>query len=87
LDAHSSRGKFESNPLLRKSDGRFSVGKAVGLKSAVGVGMFVLQQRTAKHAPHKNYYKGFTIATAAAAGTMGAVAARNYGVARPEPSR
>ena len=43
LDAHSSAGKRELNPLLSNSEGRFSARKAAMIKSAVGGGFFAVQ--------------------------------------------
>jgi hypothetical protein len=43
LDAHSSQGRREANPLLRNGDGRFSNGKASLFKAALGGGFFAFQ--------------------------------------------
>ena len=80
LDAHSSVGRRELNPLLRNSDGAFSTRKAALLKSAVGGGFFAVQWWIARKNPHTNHYKAFAIATGSAATGLGVVAARNYGV-------
>lgn len=45
LDIMSSIGKYELNPLVRRSDGKFSVGRGVGLKTLV-VGSNLLLQHT-----------------------------------------
>ena len=80
LDAHSSAGRRELNPLLRNSDGTFSARKAALIKSALGGGFFAVQWWIARKNPHTNHYKAFTMATGAAAAGLGVVAARNYGV-------
>lgn len=38
-DAYSSRGRVERNPLLRNEYGRFSAGRAIGLKSATAASL------------------------------------------------
>lgn len=78
LDAHSSAGRPELNPLLRGKDGKFSVGRAALIKAAIGGGFFGLQWWMTKTNPETNYFKSFTIATGAAAGGLGAIAVRNY---------
>jgi hypothetical protein len=80
LDAHSSAGRLEANPLLRDSNGVFSGRKAVVVKSAAGGGFFALQAWLARRNPGENHYKTFTIATGAVTAGLGAVAVRNYGV-------
>ena len=80
LDAHSSVGRRELNPLLRDSNGAFSTRKAALLKSAVGGGFFAVQWWIARKNPHTNHYKAFAIATGSAATGLGVVAVRNYGV-------
>jgi len=80
LDAHSSSGRRELNPLLRNNDGTFSNRKAALMKSAIGGGFFAVQWWIARKNPHTNHYKAFSIATGAAAAGLGVVAASNYGV-------
>ena len=82
LDAHSSTGRRELNPLLRNADGTFSGRKAAMVKAAVGGGFFAFQWWTQRRNPQANHYKAFTIATGAAAAGFGAVAVRNYGNAK-----
>ena len=84
LDAHSSAGRRELNPLLRNSDGTFSARKAALIKSAVGGGFFAVQWWIARKNPHTNHYKPFAIATGAAAAGLGVVSVRNYGVSKVE---
>ncbi len=80
LDAHSSQGRREANPLLRNSDGRFSNGKASLLKGALGGGFFAFQWWTAKKNPEVNHYRAFTLTNTAVTAGLGAVAIRNYGL-------
>ena len=82
LDAHSSAGRRELNPLLRNSDGTFSARKAAFIKSGLGGGFFAVQWWIARKSPHTNHYKAFTMATGAAAAGLGVVAVRNYGVSK-----
>lgn len=82
LDAHSSSGRFEGNPLLRDDSGVFSDRKALVVKSAAGGGFFALQCWLAHRNPGENHYKTFAVATGAATAALGAVAVRNYGVAK-----
>lgn len=84
LDAHSSQGRREANPLLRNSDGRFSNGKASILKGAIGGGFFAFQWWTAKKHPEANYYRAFTIANTGATAGLGAITIRNYGLPAPQ---
>lgn len=78
LDAQSSSGRRELNPLLRDDQGRFSSSKAAVWKSAIGGGFFALQWWLARRNPDRNYYKTFTIATGSAAAGLGVVAIHNY---------
>jgi hypothetical protein len=82
LDAHSSSGRLEGNPLLRDSYGVFSGRKALVVKSAAGGGFFALQCWLAHKNPSENYYKTFSVATGAATAALGAVAVRNYSVGK-----
>ena len=83
FDLHSSHGKMELNPLLRSSDGRFSTGRAAAMKGGIGAGFIALQGWMIHKSPKKNLYKHFTFANGAAAGGLGALAVRNYGIPRP----
>ncbi len=80
LDANSSSGKLEANPLLRGSDGTFSSGRATAIKAGAGIGLFAYQAWAIHKAPEKNLYKGFTVVNSAAAGGLAAIAARNSGM-------
>ncbi len=78
LDVQSSRGHFESNPLVRDSSGRFAPGKAATLKLAIGGAFFGTQLLWMRTHPEKRNYKPFTIANTVAAGALAGVAAHNY---------
>ena len=80
LDAHSSCGRFEGNPLLRSDSGVFSGRRALVVKSAAGGGFFALQCWLAHKDPGENHYQAFAVATGAATGALAFVAVRNYGV-------
>ena len=84
LDAHSSIGKRELNPLLSNSQGRFSARKAALIKSAVGGGFFAVQWWIARKNRDADYYRTFTIANSAMTAGLGTVAVHNYGVPKPE---
>ncbi len=84
LDAHSSAGKRELNPLLSNSQGRFSARKAALIKSAVGGGFFAVQWWMARKNRDADYYRTFTIANSAMTAGLGTVAVHNYGVPRAE---
>jgi hypothetical protein len=84
LDAHSSAGRYEGNPLLRDDSGVFSGRRALVVKSAAGGGFFALQCWLAHRDPGENHYKAFAVATGAATAALGFVAVRNYGVGKAE---
>ena len=85
LDAHSSAGRREANPLLRNADGVFSSRKAILVKSAAGGGFLALQSWLAHKNPGENHYKTFAIATGAVTAGLGVAAAHNYGVQPVSP--
>ena len=84
LDAHSSIGKRELNPLLSNSQGRFSARKAALIKSAVGGGFFAVQWWMARKNREADYYRTFTIANSGMTAGLGMVAVHNYGVPKAE---
>ena len=85
LDLHSSRGRWEGNPLLRDPTGRFSPGKAILVKGAVGGGFLAAQLWLVHRHPQRDYYKPFTMVNSFAAGGLAGVAIHNYGL--PPPPR
>jgi hypothetical protein len=83
LDIQSSRGHGEANPWLRNSSGRFSAGKAILLKSAIGGGLFATEWWIVRRNPRKDYYKPFTVLNTVAAGGLAGVVVHNYSLAPP----
>lgn len=81
VDAHSSQGRLELNPLLRNSQGTFSTRKAVLIKGGIGGAFLGMQWWLARKSPSGKAYKAFTIANTAMTAGLAAAAARNYGVA------
>lgn len=85
IDAHSSYGKRELNPILKGSDGRFD-GRSTLIKSAITGGMILWQElqirKLAKGKPHdqKALMKFNGITNSAMAGLFIGIAKRNYGV-------
>ena len=82
LDAHSSRGRLEANPLLRGPQQRFSMGKAVVVKSAAAGGLLLAQAILSRKLPRRRLYKPFTYMNLVAGGVTTATATRNYIVRR-----
>jgi hypothetical protein len=80
FDAASSWGKYEANPLLRSSDGRFG-SKGLMIKSAVAGGSLVPQILLRKR---RKMQRMFTIANFALAGWYTGVGIHNIGVPQPK---
>lgn len=78
LDARSSAGRYELNPLLRDSSGRFSPSRGIALKSGVTAGALLLQVLAARKKP--DAYRTSSIVNFGMTGVFSAVAARNRGV-------
>jgi len=83
LDTHSSLGRREANPLLRNRAGRFDLGRALLIKSAMSGGFLALQAGIARAQPRRNPYRPFTIVNAAMAGGLAATAVHNYSLPAP----
>ena len=83
LDVHSSQGHGEANPLFRSPSGRFSTGKALLFKSAIGGGLFASEFLVMRVQPKKDYYKPFTVANTVAAGGLAGVVVHNYSLPAP----
>lgn len=80
VDAHSSWGKLEANPVVAGRDGRFgarSLGMKVGLTSAV----VVVQHWLIKKNP--GAARGLSIANLGLTAAHAAIAVHNYGNQRP----
>lgn len=79
LDAASSWGKYEGNPLLRSGNGTFGA-QGVSLKFAIAGAMLAPQLLFRKN---RRATKFFTIANFAQAGMFTGIAVRNFGIPRP----
>lgn len=74
-DTHSSWGKYEANPLLRSSDGRFGL-RGAAVKSGIAAGNLTVQTLILRKWPKAR--KAAAIINFAAAGVIVGIAARNY---------
>ncbi len=79
LDAASSWGKYEGNPLLRSSNGTFGA-QGVSLKFAIAGAMLAPQLLFRKN---RRATKFFTITNFAQAGMFTGIAIRNFGIPQP----
>jgi hypothetical protein len=79
LDVASSWGKYEANPLLRSSDGRFGA-KGLSLKLAI-TGAILVPQYMMRNNP--TVRKLFTFTNFAQAGMYTGIAARNFTIESP----
>jgi hypothetical protein len=77
LDARSSVGRYETNPLLRDSQGRFNTRRTVMVKSAASGGMLLLQVVLHKRMPEQSLEKPSAAVNFTAAAAVGATAFRN----------
>ncbi len=78
LDAHSSHGRMETNPLLRGSNGTFNSRRAFLVKGAANGGVLLLQAILVKKMPDRNLYKSFALTNSIMAGVTAGTALRNY---------
>ncbi len=88
LDAHSSWGRQELNPVLRGANGEFGM-KAVAIKAAIAGGVVGAQYLMLRKNPHAARYAA--IANFGMAGVFGGVAVYNHrnggpAAAAPRPS-
>lgn len=77
-DVMSSRNLAEHNPLLQNSAGGFDARKAVFVKAGATSALVLVQALLRKRAGDGHLDKSFTVVNAAAAGVVGATAARNF---------
>jgi hypothetical protein len=75
LDSQSSWGKCEGNALLADSSGRFGF-RAAGMKSAMLLGLTVVEHLTGRRNP--KLYRYFSAVNFSVGGGMMVVAAHNY---------
>ena len=78
LDTTSSLGRYEANPLLRNTQGRFSAGRAVAWKSGAIGGTLLAQLVAARKKPDDNLYRPLTLLNFGTTGLVSATAVRNY---------
>jgi hypothetical protein len=79
LDAASSWGKYEGNPLLRSSSGTFGA-QGVSLKFAIAGAMLTPQLLFRRN---RRATKFFTITNFAQAGMFTGIAIHNFGIPQP----
>jgi hypothetical protein len=79
VDAHSSWGKLEANPLLANNSGRFGM-QSIALKGIIAGGAVGAQWILFRHSPSGR--RAATVANFAMAGVYAKVAAHNYGNSR-----
>jgi hypothetical protein len=77
LDARSSMGRLETNPLLQNGQGRFNARRAATVKSAASGGIVLVQLLLMKRMPEQRLEKSAAIANFVAAAAVGATAYRN----------
>jgi len=76
VDAASSAGNREANPLLQNSQGRFSSARGIALKGGLLSGTLIVQSILQRK--HEANARSFSATNLAAAGGLGLVAWRNY---------
>lgn len=82
LDARLSAGRYETNPLLRDSQGRFHLGKAVMIKAAASGGSVFLQALLARNRSGETIYRPAALVNFGCAGVIGGIALSNARVPR-----
>jgi hypothetical protein len=75
LDAWSSMGHYEANPLLRNSNGQFAPARAMAIKAGATTSTLLLQALLARTRPQ--LYKPCSLANTAAVVTFTAAAWKN----------
>jgi len=84
LDVHTSRHKFEANPILRGPDGRLSYGKALTVKFSIASAAVLTEYLVSRKSSWSERYWTSATTNFVAAGLMGAVAVHNTRVPRPQ---
>jgi hypothetical protein len=77
MDARSSMGRYEANPLLQNGQGQFSPGRGFAVKAAASGGMILVQMLLQRRRPEQRLEKQAAIVNFAAAAVVGATAYRN----------
>lgn len=85
LDAHSSLGRYEGNPLLRNQAGRFDAGRSATIKIGASGSFLAAQLLLHRHYNSASLDRAFTITNSAIAGVVTRTALANYHTA-PTPS-
>jgi len=85
FDIASSRGLYETNPVLRDPTGRFSVSRGIAVKSAASGGFLLFQFLWLRKSPQHRLDGAFAAINFTAAGVVGATAMNNTTVRRPAP--
>jgi hypothetical protein len=80
MDATSSWGKYELNPVLSGSEGRFGKGGAL-LKLGVAGGVVVVEYLVLRRRPSRSLARGLAWINFGDAAATSAVAGRNFGMA------
>ncbi len=78
LDARSSMGRQELNPLLRNSRGEFAAGRGIAVKSAAIGGALAVQAIAMRRRPELR--RTSSIVNFVSAGAVATIAVRNSGV-------
>ena len=84
VDVHTSRHKFEANPILRGPDGRLSSAKALTLKFTIASAAVLTEYLVSRRSSSPEPYWTSATANFVATGLLGAVAVHNARVPRPE---
>lgn len=77
LDVGTSVGRYEQNPALRDSQGRFNPTRGILVKSAASGSSLLLQLFLARSMPKKDIYKPAAIVNLTCAGVLGGVVLNN----------
>jgi hypothetical protein len=80
LDASSSAGRIEANPLLRDSRGQFSAAKGIAIKALVTGGVLGVQALVMRKRPEARIEKPAALVNFAVAAALAGIAARNRGI-------